>query len=86
MREGKGAALTLEPEGKRQRSRLGQAYRVYQRRKLKRLQWLSRSLPACFAAFFGMDWLSWPVTFQSGFSLSCPEIQDKRNHGMRDEE
>lgn len=43
--------------------------------------------PSSFlCCIFGRDRQSWPVTFQSVYSLSCPEIPDKRNHGMRSEE
>lgn len=43
--------------------------------------------PSSFlCCIFGRAQQSWPVTFQSVCSLSCPEIPDKRNHGMRSEE
>lgn len=43
--------------------------------------------PSSFlCCIFGRDRQGWPVTFQSVCSLSCPEIPDKRNHGMRSEE
>lgn len=43
--------------------------------------------PSSFlCCIFGRTRQSWPVTFQSVCSLSCPEIPDKRNHGMRSEE
>lgn len=43
--------------------------------------------PSSFlCCIFGRARQSWPVTFQSVCSLSCPEIPDKRNHGMRSEE
>lgn len=43
--------------------------------------------PSSFLCYiFGRDRQSWPVTFQAFCSLSCPEIPDKRNQGMKNEE